>query len=110
VPNPNEIAAHALNVATQALQATQGTGIPLTLPLVDKTPLGSFWVRVGVSIPVAGISIPIQLPRVPSAWIVVDNNTNAILYRTAADKALANPNSITLRSSVSATVVSLLVG
>lgn len=101
---------HALAVANQALRATQGVGIPLTTPLVDNTPVGSFWARVGVSVPVSGISIPITLTRPPSAFIVVDNNTNAIIYRTATDKLLANPNKIVLRSSVSATVVSLLIG
>ena len=85
------------------------TGIPLTMALVDNTPLGSFWVRVGVSVPHTGISIPIQLPRTPTAFIVVDNSNGGVLYRTAADRVLANPNSITLRS-VADTVVSLLIG
>ncbi len=100
----------ALTVASQALRTTLAVGIPITAPLVDNTQVGSFWARVGVSIPVSGISIPIGLQRMPSCYIVVDNNTNAVIYRTAADKALANPNSITLRSSVSATVASILVG
>src|ERR1700730_14344165 len=81
--------------ASQALLNTQTQGIPLSEPLVDNTKLGSFWVRVGVSIPVNGISIPVNTGgRIPSAFIVVDNNTNAVIYRTAADKALASPNKI----------------
>jgi hypothetical protein len=109
--NPNDRAVNrAMAAANEALRSTQAVGIPLTAPLVDNTPVGSFWARVGISIPTTGISVPIKLPRIPSAYIVVDNNTNAVIYRTGPDKLLANPNQIVLRSTVSATVVSLLIG
>jgi hypothetical protein len=95
------------NVAIQALRATQNTGLPLNAPLVDKSPLGSFWVRVGVTIGTGDTAIAIQLPRVPSCYIIVRSSNGAGVYDgTTSSWSSSN---IVLRATTS-TVVSLLVG
>ena len=107
VPAPD---AQVAAVANQAFVNTQTTGIPLVNPLVDQTRVGSFWVRLHVSIPISGGNIAHQLGRTPSAYIVVDNRSGNVIYRTAGDVALAGPSNIFLRSFPSATVASLLIG
>lgn len=99
----------ARSIAQQAFFATQSQGIPLNAPLVDNERLGSFWVRVGVSIPTTGISVPHSLGRTPSGFIVVDNQTGSVIYRTIADRALATPASITLRAGISLAVATILI-
>jgi hypothetical protein len=98
----------ALSIATQALQQTSVTGIPLTTPLADKATLGSFYVRVGITIGTGDTNVAVLLPRMPSMYIVVRNSSTATIY-DGSNPAAWNRNNITLRASAS-TVISLLVG
>jgi hypothetical protein len=103
----------ARSIATQALRATQGVGIPWTQPLVDNQPMGSFWVRVSVPIynGPSATAIGHELGREPSGYIVVNNSTGAVIFATAADQAGWGPSVIRLRVSVpwGETVASLLI-
>jgi hypothetical protein len=99
----------ALAIANQALRATQAVGLPLTTPLVDNTPIGSFWCRVGYAIGTGATAVPIQLPRKPSGCLTMNSSTGNIVYQTAADVASTTPLSFVCRS-LTATVASILVG
>jgi hypothetical protein len=100
--NPN-------NVAWQALRATQQSGIPLNSALVDQTPMGSFWTRKNVYVGTGATALSIQLPRIPSAVITVDNNNGAVIYRTASDVAASGPSVLVCRATQGVSV-SLLIG
>jgi len=98
----------ALSVASQALQAVGGVGIPLTDTLIDGQQLGSFWVRVGVTVGTTDTNVAIKLARKPSCYLVVRSSNGAGVFdgTTPANWTGAN---ITLRATAS-TVVSLLIG
>ena|SRR5271166_5902497 len=89
--------------------AAQNQGLPITQPLISNQRIGSFWCTV-VSVPISGGLFGHELGRVPSAVIVVDNYSANVIYRTAADHALATPSQIFLRSGPSATVAMVLIG
>ncbi len=100
----------ALGRATQALRASQAVGIPLSDPLVDNTPLGSFWVRVGVTVNTTNTTIPIQLPRTPSGFILFSTSAGAIVYEGSAGQAGWSGSQIIVRAYPTATVATLLIG
>lgn len=90
----------ARNVAWSALrQAIAAIGV--ADPLVDNTPLGggAYWVRKGVFIGAGQTLVPIQLPRTPSGVVIVDNDTGAVVFRTAADRAASGPSTYACRAT-----------
>lgn len=97
------------NTAQTALLLTQNQGIPLNQPLVDNQRLGSFWVRANVSIPQAGISLPHELGRLPSGFIVMNSTAGAVIYQTGTDQSSSTPTVIVLRAT-SDTVGIILIG
>ncbi len=99
----------ALATATNALIAATQVGIPWTLPLVDKQPLGSFWVRVGVAVGTGATAVAISLQRRPSGCITINSTGGNIVYQTAGDQAATTPASFVCRS-LTATTATLLVG
>jgi len=106
--NQGILAALALSTANKALHATQVIGLPFTGPLVDNTPLGSFWVRTNLTVNVADTSVPIKLGRKPTAYIVVRSSNGAVVF-DGTTPAAWNGQLITLRATA-ATVVSVLIG
>lgn len=96
--------------ALSGFLASQQQGIPLSQPLVDQQRLGSFWVRVGVSIGTGPTNVAHELGRTPSAFVVVNLDSANTIYATAGDSTLWSPTNITLRSSPGAAVTSLLIG
>jgi hypothetical protein len=101
--------ATALNVAQQAFINTQNQGIPVNQPLIDQQRIGSFWARVGVSIPQTGISLPHSLGRQPSGFIVVNDQTGAVIYQSGTDLAASTPSVIVVRAKNGNTVGTLLI-
>lgn len=90
----------ARNVAWSALrQAIAAIGVADAL--VDNTPLGggAYWVRKGVFVGTGQTLIPIQLPRIPSGKIEIDNDSGTVVYRTAADRAASGPSTYACRST-----------
>ena len=75
-------------------------GIPFTEPLQDQTPLGSFWVRTGVSVMTSATNVPISLPRNPSLFFW-NTDTNTTVYQTASDKAASTGTNFVCRSGIS---------
>ena len=106
-----KVAETALARGSQALQNTQSLGFPITGKLVDSTVLGSGYVRVGVwiSAGTAQTTIPIQLGRVPSGIVIVDNNTGAVVYRTAADVAASGPTAYVCRATAGVSITAIIV-
>ena len=98
----------AVALSTQAIQQLTAIGVPLTDPLIDKTSLGSFWVRVGVTIGTTDTNVAIQLPRKPSMYWIVRNSSTATVYDGSTPANWTGLN-ITLRASAS-TTVTVLVG
>lgn len=98
------------NVAWSALRQALG-GLQVNEPLLDKTPLGAgnFWVRVGVGISTGATNIPIELPRKPSGIIVVDNNTGAVVFRTASDVAQSGPSVYVCRATTFVSVTAIFL-
>lgn len=97
------------NVAWSALRTALGA-VQVNEPLQDQTPLGggNYWVRKGVFIAAGQTLVPIQLPRTPSGIIVVDNDTGAVVFRTAADRAASGPSTYACRATgAGASVVAL---
>jgi hypothetical protein len=103
------MAGRALSIGTQALLATSSVGIPWTEPLIDATPLGSFWCRVGVTIGTGDTNVVIQLPRKPSGYIVVRRSNAGVIY-DGSTPANWTGTLITLRSTSAGNVVTILVG
>lgn len=99
----------ALAVANQALRATQAVGIPLTVPLVDNTPVGSFWARVGVAIGTGATNVPIGLTRKPSGCVTFNSSAGTLVYQSSADVAASTPAVFVCRS-LSPTTATLLIG
>ena len=104
-----QMARQALSVATQALRATQNLGIPFTIPLVDNTPLGSFWVRVNYSIGTTATNVPIKLTRKPSGCLTYNSSAGTLVYQSPADVTATTPLIFVCRSN-SATTATILVG
>jgi hypothetical protein len=96
--------------ALAAFLGANNQGIPLNQPLVDGFRLGSFWVRVGVTIEATATNVAHGLGRQPSAFIVVNLDSANTIFATAGDSTLWSPTNITLRSSPGAAVTSLLIG
>jgi hypothetical protein len=84
-------------------------GIPLTIPLVDQSSLGSFWIRVNVTIGTSDTDIIIQLQRQPSCYIIVRSDNGAGVFDGSLAGSDWTPGKIVLRATTS-TVVSMLVG
>ncbi len=82
-------------------------GIPITDPLIDKTQIGSFWCRVGVTINTTDTSIVIQLPRKPTSYMVMRSSNGAGVF-DGTTPANWTGSLITLRATAT-TVVSLLI-
>jgi hypothetical protein len=89
-------------------RTTSAVGIPLTQPLVDSTPLGSFWVRVGVAIATTATVVAIKLTRLPSLFIANTNN-GAVVYQNSSDVAASNGSQFVCRATAS-TIADLVIG
>jgi hypothetical protein len=98
----------ALAVATQALHVANQVGVPWTKALIDNTPLGTFWVRVGVAVGTTDTNIAIKLPRIPTGYIVVRSSNGATIFDGTSPATQWTGANITLRAS-GATVVTLLI-
>jgi hypothetical protein len=95
-------AAQALAVANQALRATQAVGFPIEKGLVDNTPIGSTWVRLGQAIAMTATSIAIKLPRNPTFFWWTTNN-GAVVYQTAGDVTASTGALFVCRATASTT-------
>lgn len=95
------------NTALAALRSTQDVGIPLTAQMVSNTPLGSFWITGGY-VGTGATHLPIQLPRQPSGIIVVDNNSGAVVYRTASDVSATTPTDYVCRATQGVSILGLV--
>jgi hypothetical protein len=98
----------AITVASQALQTAKSLGFPITQPLVDKETIGSFYVRVGVTIGTGDTNVAIQLTRKPSAYSVLRSSNGGVVYDGATPANWTGLN-ITLRSTVAGNVVTVAV-
>jgi len=96
-------------LAQQSILKHNSEGIPQNQPLVDNTRLGSFWVRAGVSIPAAGISLPHQLGRKPSGFIIVNDQAAGYPYQNGTDLAASTPTVLVVRARWNDTVATILV-
>lgn len=83
-------------------------GVPLTEPLQDQTPLGSFWVRTGVSVMTTATHVPISLPRSPSLFFW-NTDRGVTVYQTASDKAASTASDFVCRADLS-TIATLVIG
>ena len=100
--------AATLSIATNALIQASQNGIPWTLPLVDKQPLGSFYVRVNVAVGTGATNITISLPRKPSGCITINSTAGTMVYQTAGDQAATTPTTFVCRSTSSTTATMLV--
>ena len=100
--------ASTLSIATNALIQASQNGIPWTLPLVDKSPMGSFWVRVGITVGTGATNIAISLPRKPSGCITINSTAGTMIYQTAGDQAATTPSNFVCRSTSSTTAIILV--
>jgi hypothetical protein len=90
----------SLSIATQALQTATSVGFPITGSIVDKTTVGSFYVRVGVAIGTGATNIAVLLPRIPSMFYILDNRPGGVVYRSTADVAAATQALLVCRATV----------
>lgn len=102
------MAGRAIGIAARAFQNSQSVGFPVTEPLVDKTVVGSFYVRVGVAVGTGATNVAINLTRVPSGCLTINSSVGTLVYQTAADQA-ASTGLIFVCRSLSATNATIAV-
>lgn len=76
------------------------TGLPITRGLVDQTRLGSFWVRVLVTIDTTDTTITHSLGRIPSGYLVFRAQADGVVYDGSGLGADWTASAIVLRASV----------
>ena len=104
MPNPpRKLPNPTLGVGVQALFGTQTVGIPITQPLVDKTAIGSFWIR-HVLIGSGQTLVNIELPRQPSGVVIVDNNNGSVVFRNSSDVNACGPSTYACRATSAVSV------
>jgi hypothetical protein len=97
------------NAGIDAFRQVSQLGIPITAPLVDNTPVGSFWCRVGITVLSTPTNIPIQLTRVPSGCITIRTSNGAVIFQEAADVA-ASSGSVFVCRATKQSMFTLLIG
>jgi hypothetical protein len=63
-----------------AVRQALAQGLPITSTLVDNFKLGSFWVRVLVTINTTDTTITHQLGRIPSIYLVGRSQAAGVVY------------------------------
>jgi len=93
------------------LRRLQSTVPVITGPITNQARIGTWGAATNILTPAAGTAFTVSHPlgRTPNGWLTFYSALGGVVYATAADRLGWTTTTLTLRSTVSADTVSLLI-